>query len=95
MRVELTESGVESLGGVGGNEKILWGWAGAVLGLWLLSGSPAPPPKGTQGPECPKGFADASESHGCNGGWKCGLQTWLDDILEAETIKKQPFIYRL
>jgi hypothetical protein len=76
-----TLSGVLSLGGVGGNEKMLCGWPGAELGDWDLSGSP--PPNGTQ-PEWPRGFAP-SDSHGWSGAWKCGRHTCPEDILDAAT----------
>lgn len=67
-----TESGVLSLGGVGGNEKMLCVCVGTVLGDWDLSGSPLP--NGTQGLECARDLVP-SESQGWRGAWKCGLQT--------------------
>lgn len=86
-----TESGVESFGGVGGNENRCWpdGW----FCTWLIfSWGSCGHVNGL-----PHGLLDASDfgslNHGCNGAWKCGLQTWgvvCDvDIRDAEIVRKK------
>lgn len=80
-----TESGVESFGGVGGNENKCWpDW---WLCTWTLSCGSCGQANGL-----PQGLPDANDlgslNHGCRGAWKCGLHTWGDacdeDIREAE-----------
>lgn len=76
VELVVTESGVASLGGVGGKLKRLWwfGWWFVVMSGegGLLSDSL---PNGLH----QDGFAP-SLSQGCRGAWKCGLQTVGDDV---------------
>lgn len=82
-----TESGVESFGGVGGNENKCWPvWWLCTTWPTLSCGSCG------QANGLPHGLPGASDfgslSHGCNGAWKCGLQICCvlcdDDIRDAK-----------